>query len=66
MKMENIALSQATREILPFVSLMKEIDFILKLQGDTPTLMCSLFENPVTPVMVYKDNQVSIALTVYL
>ena len=36
---------QAMRDILPFVSLMKEIDFVLKLQGDAPTVLCSLFEN---------------------
>ena len=41
-------------DVLPFLSLMKEIEFVLKLQGDTPTVLCSLFKNPVT---VYKENQ---------
>ena len=49
------------REVLPFVSLMKEIEFVLKLQRDTLTVLCSLFENPFT---VYKDNQGAIVLAV--
>ena len=49
-------------DILPFVSLMKEIEFILKLQGDTPMVLCSILENTVT---YYKDNQGYIALAVY-
>ena len=40
---------------------MKEIEFVLKLQGGTPAVLCSIFKNPVT---VYKDNQGTIALTV--
>ena len=46
---------------LPFVSLTKESEFILKLQGDTLTVLCSLFENP---VIVYKYYQGVIALAV--
>ena len=45
------------RYVLPFVGFMKEIEFILKLQGDALTLLCSIFEKPVTPVTVYEDNQ---------
>ena len=40
---------------------MKEIDFVLKLQGDTPTVLCSIFENKVT---VYEDDQGVIVLVV--
>ena len=54
------------RDVLPFVSLMKEIDFVLKLRGDTPTVLCSLFEKPVMPRTVYEDNQGVIVLEVYL
>ena len=57
---EYIALSQVMRDILPFVSLTKDIEFLLKLQGDTPTILCSLFEKPVT---VHEDNQGMTALT---
>ena len=32
-EVEYITLSQSTRDVLLFVSLMKEVDFILKLQG---------------------------------
>ena len=60
---EYIALSQAIRDVLPFVSIMKEIDFVIKLQADTPTVLCSIFKNPVT---VYEDNQEEIALAVSL
>ena len=42
---EYISLSQAMREVLPFVSLMKEIEFVLKILGDTLTVQCSIFEN---------------------
>ena len=47
------------RGFLRFVSIMKEIEFLLKLQGDTPKVMCSIFENPDT---VQEDNQEAIAL----
>ena len=46
------------RDVLTFVSLMKEIEFVLKLQGDNLALLCSLFEKPVT---VYEDNKGDIA-----
>ena len=39
---------------------MKEIELVLKLQGDTPEVLCSIFEHTV------KDNQGAIALAVYL
>ena len=35
---------QATRDVLTFVSLMKKIEFVIKLQGDTPTVLCSLLK----------------------
>ena len=62
---EYIALSQAMRGVLTFLSLMKEIEFLLKFQGDTLTVLCSLFKNTVMPVTVYKYNQGTITLTVY-
>ena len=60
---EYIALSQAMRYALPFVSLMKDIKLVLKLQGYTPTVLCSILEKPVT---VYEDNQGAIEITVFL
>ena len=60
---EYIAWSKLMRDILPFVSLMKEIEFVLRIQWDAPTVLCSLFGKTVTPVIVYKDNEGSIALT---
>ena len=42
---------------------MKEIEFILKLQGYTPAVLCCLFEKPFT---VYGDNHGAIAITVSL
>ena len=44
------------------MSLIKEIEFVIKLQGDTPTVLCSLFEKIVT---VNEDNQGAIALAAY-
>ena len=61
---EYIDLSQAMRYVLHFVSPIKEIEFILKIQGDTMTVLCSLFEKPVTPLTVYEDNQGAIGLVV--
>ena len=52
------------RGVLPFVSLMKEIELVIKLQGDALTVLCSLFKILVAPVTVYEDNQVLIALAV--
>ena len=60
---EYIALLQAMRVFLPFVSLMKYIEFILELQGNTSKVLCSIFENPAT---VHKYIQEAIALTVAL
>ena len=40
---EYIALSQSMRGVLHFVSLMKEIYFILELQGDSSKVLCNLF-----------------------
>ena len=62
MEAEYISLSQLMTGVLTFVSLMKYIYFVLKLQKDTPTVLCSIFENPVT---VQNENQGSIALAVY-
>ena len=52
------------RDLLPSVSLMKEIELVLKLQGDAPMVLCSLFGKPVTPVTVYEENQGAVALAV--
>ena len=54
------------RDVLPFVSLMKVTEFVLKIQGDAMTVLCSLFEKPVMPVTVYEDNQGAISLAVSL
>ena len=56
---EYVALTQSMRDILPFVIFMKYIEFLLKLQGDTLTVLGSLLEIPVTS---HKDNQGVIAL----
>ena len=66
MEAEYIDLSKAMTDVLTFLSLMKEVEFVLKLQVDTPTLLFSLFEKPVIPVTVYEENQVAIALVVSL
>ena len=60
-EVEYISLYQAMREVIPFVSIMKKIEFVLKLQGYNWTVLCSLFENPVA---VYKDNEGEISAVV--
>ena len=40
-----IALYQAMRYVLHYVSLMKEFEFVLKLQGDFMTVLCSIVRN---------------------
>ena len=58
---EYIALSQAMKELLHFVSLMKNIKFVINLQEDTLVVLCSHFKNPAT---VNEDNQGAITLAV--
>ena len=61
MEAEYIALLKAMRNVLPFVSLMKKIYFVLELQGDTPKVLCSIFLKPVT---VNEDSPGAIILVV--
>ena len=56
-----IAISKSMRDILPFVSIMKKIGFILELQGGDRKVLCSISKNPIT---FYEDNQGAIALAV--
>ena len=48
-------------DVLHFVSVMREIDFVLKLQGYTPEVLCSIFKNTVT---FQEDNQRAIEFMV--
>ena len=57
---EYIALSQVMKDVLPFMSLMKEIYFVLKLGNDVLKVKSSIFENP---SIVHEKNQGTIALT---
>ena len=52
---------QETRDVLPFVSLMKKFELTTKLQGDTQAMVCSLFEYSVA---THEDNQEATALMV--
>ena len=60
-EVECIALYQSMRYVLPSMILMKDIEFVIEIQGDDPEVLFSLFENPVT---VHKDNQGEITLVV--
>ena len=51
------------RDVLTFISHMKEIESVHTIQGDTPKVLCMLLENP---VIVHKDNQGAIKLAVTL
>ena len=52
------------RDVLPFASILKEIEFVLKIQSDALMVLCGIFFNPVITLMVYKENQGAIALAV--
>ena len=54
---------QAISDVLPLVFIIKKIEFILKLQGDTLKVLCRILEMKVT---VHKDNQGVIILAVAL
>ena len=41
---EYISLLKYMRYVLPLVSLVKGIELVLNIQGDTLTVLCSLFE----------------------
>ena len=58
---EYITLNRAIKEVLPFFILMKGIEFVLELQEESPKVLCSILENPVT---VHEDNQGAIVLAV--
>ena len=59
MEAEYIALYQSMRDVLTFVINMKDIEFVLKLKGETPMVLCFTFEKS---VIVYEDNQGSMTL----
>ena len=49
------------RDVLPFMSLMKKIEFVIELQEDNTKVLCSIFEKLVT---VHKDNKGATTLAV--
>ena len=57
------ALYQAMRDVLPFLGLITEIEFVFELQGEAPKVLCSISEKPVT---VHEDNQGEVVLVVAL
>ena len=63
METEYIDIYQEIRKILPFVILMEKIEFVIKLQRDTLTVLYSIFEDTVT---VYKENQGAVSLAISL
>ena len=56
-----IAFSQVMMDVLPFVGLTKEIEFVIKLQQETLKILFSIFDKP---VMVHEYIQGVIALAV--
>ena len=61
-EVEHIATSQEMSYVLPLVSIIEETKFLLKIQGDTLTVMCSIFKKL---VIVYKTNQWAITLAFF-
>ena len=63
MQAKYVAPLQSIRGVLPFVIIRNKIYFLLKLQGDTPKVLCSIFENTFT---FHEDNQGAVTLAVSL
>ena len=42
---EYIALSQSMRDVLPIISLIEEVNVVLQIKGQQPTLYCTVFED---------------------
>ena len=42
---EYIALSQSLRDVIPLISLLKELQSVLSFTSDTPTVHCTVFED---------------------
>ena len=42
---EYIALSQAAREVIPFMRLISEVNVIFSINTDTPKIFCKVFED---------------------
>ena len=42
---EYIALSQSMRDVLPLIELIKEVNMVLQIEGQTPAVHCSVFED---------------------
>ena len=56
---EYIALSQATREIIPFVNLLKEIDEYIKLDIKPSQMYCKLFEDNTSCITIAQGKKFS-------
>jgi len=56
---EYIALSQATREVIPLMNTLKEISRIFVFSVRTPTVLCSLFEDNNSCIAIAKALRMS-------
>ena len=54
---EYIALSQAIREVLPLMELMKELDVILKINISKPDFFCQVFEDNRSTIAVAESKK---------
>lgn len=54
---EYIALSQATREVLPLIELLKELDCVLKVNQSKPSFYCEVFEDNRSTIAVATSNK---------
>ena len=56
---ECIALSQAMREVIPFMSLMKEVYFIFDIRLPKPEVFCKVFKDIQSCIAVADSNKLS-------
>ena len=54
---EYIALSQAVREVLPLISLMKELNEVLKINISKPEFFCEVFEDNRSTIAVAESKK---------
>ena len=55
---EYIALSQAVREVLPLMELMKELNKVLHINISKPDLFCEVFEDNRSAIVVAESKYI--------
>ena len=59
MEAEYIALSSSTREVIPMINLMKELECVVKFYNPTPHVKCKLFEDNHSCIIVAESARLT-------